>query len=119
MVERKYDYMNPIENAYYDDKKNLLATPDHRFWSAVSREVQLSNGKLYITIFDPILGKKLQAELNEEVRIFDGRLWLPLPIISFQEGPVFVPSTGEFIKDGYTWLPATNVDLAEGGGLVD
>lgn len=107
--------MNPVENAYYDGKRGLLATPDHRFWSAVSRDAHLINGRLYITVVDPLLGKELQAELHDEVRIFSGRLWLPLPIDSFQEGPVFAPSTGEFIKDGCVWAPASESDKNEEG----
>lgn len=75
---------NPIEDSHYDVAHQLLVTPDSRVWVAVSGEVQLREGRVWVAVHMPGNSDFTYVEIKSEVRITRGLLWIPVVTKEFE-----------------------------------
>lgn len=69
---------NPVESATFDKENGYMVTPDHRIWMAVSRKAQLKDDSLWVAVNEPEFDQEIWVELNSEIRITSGKVWVPL-----------------------------------------
>lgn len=75
---------NKIEDSYIDMAHQLLVTPDSRVWTAVSGEVQLCEGRVWVAVNMPDDHDSTYVEIKSEVRITKGLLWVPIVTKEFE-----------------------------------